>query len=139
MDSWGKSKYVNLHRTFKHSSQPVLPSTTPPIFLQTKTPRLLGERGRQCRRVCRRERTTEKLGGRREENISASAEEKNGVCWSCERGEMAFSFHFTGHPFLAQPSSFTSHLLLHPPIHTHAQSILILCPITTQHVSVSQS
>lgn len=45
-------------------------------------------------------------------NVSPSAEQKNGVCESCERGEIAFSFHFTRLPFLVQPSSFTSRPLL---------------------------
>lgn len=64
------------------------------------------------RRVCEREGGREK-GGQRKGNVSPSAEQKNGVCESCERGEIAFSFHFTRLPFLVQPSSFTSRPLLH--------------------------
>lgn len=52
-------------------------------------------------------------GRRREGNVLASAEQKNGVCMSCVRGEIAFSFHFTRLPLPVQPSPFTSRPLLH--------------------------
>jgi len=62
--------------------------------------RLPGERGRdgeswgELRREGGRKR-----GRRRKQNVSPSAEQKNGVCTSCEKGEIAFSFHFTRLPF----------------------------------------
>lgn len=68
--------------------------------------------------------------GKGKGNVSPSAEQKNGVCESCERGEIAFSFHFTRLPFLVQPSSFTSRPLLrtrshkqtrHTCTHTHTR------------------
>lgn len=72
----------------------------------------------EMKRICERDRAT-KIVRRREENVSASAEQKNRVRKSCKRGEIAFSFHFTCLPFLAQPSSFTSRPLLHTPTHTY--------------------
>lgn len=60
-----------------------------------------------------------KRGRRRKGNVSPSAEQKNGVCTTCERGEIAFSFHFTRLPFPVQPSSFTSRPLLHTLTQTH--------------------
>lgn len=87
-----------------------------------KEPGLPGERDRDGE--CGRAKEAGKRGRRRKENVSPSAEQKNGVCTSCERGEIAFSFHFTRLPFPVQPSSFTSRHLLHTltQTHTHAYS-----------------
>lgn len=82
-----------------------------PQWRQTKS-QAAGGSGTEMRRVCEREGGREK-GGQRKGSVSPSAEQKNGVRESCERGEIAFSFHFTRLPFLVQPSSFTSRPLLH--------------------------
>ena len=95
---------------------------------------------------CGREKEAGKRGWRRKGNVSPSAEQKNGVCASCERGEIAFSFHFTRLPFPVQPSSFTSRPLLHTLTQTHTHTHALTCPVLilwlwgeARRVCVSQS
>lgn len=109
-----------------------------------KETRLLGEWDRNGE--CGREKEARKEVGEGSRNVSPSAEQKNGVCASCERGEIAFSFHFTRLPFSVQPSPFTSRPLLHTftakHTCTHPQSFSppSFCDCQAKHsVIVSQS
>lgn len=93
---------------------------------QTKRPRLQGEWDRNGEWSGK----LEKRKVREVKCVAFSRAEKRGVRVSCERGEIAFSFHFTRLPLPVQPSPFTSRPLLHTftQMHVHAlvPSTLIL-------------
>lgn len=111
------------------------PYFLPPLSLSLSIPSSKKEghsRDRQRGRGCRESGTEmgsgvgklEKRKVREVECVAFSRAEKQGVRVSCERGEIAFSFHFTRLPLPVQPSPFTSRPLLRTFTQRHVRALV---------------